>query len=162
MINPWDNDLDNYRSILLLIFYLLNFLQYVRWLSTLDFLLLKMMILQGKESLTLLITTPGRRQSKTFILSTNVDQKLSETEFSIAICRLIGDKWQLKTLFLAIFYTCWSIVKSVCDCRLPGVITHQYNPQHQHQPYRNDFISILCKFYYEKATKTIHCNSFRI
>ena len=47
-------------------------------------------------------TTPQRCQSKTFILSMNVDQKFLETEFSIAICRLNGDKWQLKTLFLAI------------------------------------------------------------
>ena len=36
------------------------------------------------------------------ILSTNVDQKSLETEFSIAICRPTGDKWQSKTLFLAI------------------------------------------------------------
>ena len=35
--------------------------------------------------------TPGRRQSKTLILSTNVDQKSIETEFSIVICRLIGN-----------------------------------------------------------------------
>ena len=31
----------------------------------------------------------------------NVDKKSLETVFWIAICR--GDKWQLKTLFLAIF-----------------------------------------------------------
>ena len=36
--------------------------------------------------------TPGRRQSKTLILSTNVDQKSLGTEFSIAICRPTGDK----------------------------------------------------------------------
>ena len=30
---------------------------------------------------------PDMRQSKTLILSTNVDQKLVETEISIAICR---------------------------------------------------------------------------
>ena len=28
------------------------------------------------------------------ILSMNVDEKLLETEFSIAICRQTGDKWQ--------------------------------------------------------------------
>ena len=33
------------------------------------------------------ILTQGRRQSKTSILSTNVDQKSLETEFPIAICR---------------------------------------------------------------------------
>ena len=38
------------------------------------------------------ITTPGSRQSKTLILSTNVYQKSLETEFSIAICRPTGDK----------------------------------------------------------------------
>ena len=63
----------------------------------------------------------GRRQSKTFILSTNLDKKSLETEFSIAICRLTGDKWQSKTLFLAIFDPCSSIVKSVFDCRQPDV-----------------------------------------
>ena len=38
------------------------------------------------------MNTAGRRQSKTPILSTNVDQKSLETEFSIVICRLTGDK----------------------------------------------------------------------
>ena len=33
----------------------------------------------------------------------NADQNSVETVFSIAICRQPGDKWQLKTLFLAIF-----------------------------------------------------------
>ena len=46
---------------------------------------------------------PDRRQSKTLILSMNVDQKSLETEFYIAICRQSGDKWQLKLLFLVIF-----------------------------------------------------------
>ena len=66
--------------------------------------------------------TPGRRQSKTSMLSTNfVDQNSLEIEFSIAICRPIGDKWQSKTLFLSIFDPRSSIVKSVFDCHLPGV-----------------------------------------
>ena len=60
--------------------------------------------------------------SKTLLLSTNVDQKLLETEFLIAICRQIGDKWQSKALFPAIFYWCSSIVKNVFHCRLPGVL----------------------------------------
>ena len=68
------------------------------------------------------IDTLGSRQSKTSILSTNVDQKSLETEFLIGICRPIGDKWQSKKLFLAIFDSRSSIVKSVFDCRLPGVI----------------------------------------
>ena len=38
--------------------------------------------------------TPDRRQLKTLILSTNVDQNSLETEFSIAICQPTGDKWQ--------------------------------------------------------------------
>ena len=53
---------------------------------------------------------------------TNVDQTSLETEFSIAICRPTGNKWQLKTLFLVIFDPCLSIVKSVFGCRVPGVI----------------------------------------
>ena len=57
------------------------------------------------------LITPGRRQSKTSILSTNVDKN-----------RKTGDKWQSKTLFLAIFDPRLSIVKSVFDCRVPGVL----------------------------------------
>ena len=48
-------------------------------------------------------------------VSTNLDQKLLETEFLIAICHLISDKWQSKTLFLVIFDLRSSIVKSVLD-----------------------------------------------
>ena len=44
-------------------------------------------------------------------------------EFSIALCRHAGDKKQSKTLFLAIFDLRSSIVKSVFDCRLPGVMS---------------------------------------
>ena len=65
--------------------------------------------------------TRGRRQSKMLIPSTNVNKKSLETEFLIAIFRLTGDKWQSKTLFLAIFDLCTSIVKRVFVCRLPGV-----------------------------------------
>ena len=54
-------------------------------------------------------------------INTNVDIKLLETEFSIAICHLTGDKWQLKTLFLKSFGPSSWIVKSVFDCRLSGV-----------------------------------------
>ena len=76
-------------------------------------------------TLTYFYNTPDRQQSKTLILSTNV-----ETEFSIAICRQIGDKWQqigdkvqTKALFLAVFDSSSSIVKSVFDCRSPVCIT---------------------------------------
>ena len=62
-----------------------------------------------------------RRNKKTSILSTNVDHKFLETEFLIAICHRSGNKWQLKTLFLAIFDRHSSIVKRVFDCRLSGM-----------------------------------------
>ena len=55
--------------------------------------------------------------------STDVDQKSSETEFPIAIRRPVGNKWQSKMLFLAIFDPHSSIVKRVFDCSLPGVIS---------------------------------------
>ena len=41
------------------------------------------------------LTTPDRRQSKTLILSMDVDQKSLETEFSIAICRQSPDCRQI-------------------------------------------------------------------
>ena len=46
----------------------------------------------------------------------NIDQKSLKNEFSIAICHT-GDKWQSKTLFLAIFDPRSSKVKSVFDYR---------------------------------------------
>ena len=70
-----------------------------------------------------IFSTPDRRQSKILTLLTNIDQKSLETEFSIAICPPTGDKWQSKTLFLAIFYLYSSIVKSVLDCRLSGMFS---------------------------------------
>ena len=72
------------------------------------------------------MTTPGRRQSKTPILSRNVDQKSLEAEFSIGICRHTGDKWQSKTLLLTIFDLRLSIVDSVFHCHLPDVVTCIY------------------------------------
>ena len=48
------------------------------------------------------VITMGSQQSKTLILSTNVDKKWLETMFLIAICHPNGDKWQSKTLLLAI------------------------------------------------------------
>ena len=45
-----------------------------------------------------------------------------ETEFLIAICWQIGDKWPLKALFLGILEPRSSIFKSVFDCRLSGVV----------------------------------------
>ena len=74
-----------------------------------------------KEVTKCLRITPDRGQSKSFNQSTNVNQKLLEIEFLIAICRLTGDKWQSKTLFLAIIGLCSSMVQSVFDCRLFSV-----------------------------------------
>ena len=68
------------------------------------------------------INTSDRRQSKTLILSTNVDLRSLETEFLIDVCRLTGDKWQSKTLFLAICDPRSLIVQSVIDCRLSNMI----------------------------------------
>ena len=45
------------------------------------------------------------------ILSTKIDQESLETEVLIAICRQIGNKWQLKTLSLVIFHLGSLIVK---------------------------------------------------
>ena len=56
--------------------------------------------------------THDRLHSETLIISMNVDEKSLETMFLIAICRLRGDKWQSKTLFLAIFDPRSLIVKS--------------------------------------------------
>ena len=76
----------------------------------------------SSEIFLLTVPTLGRRESKSLILSKNVGQKSLETEFSIAIRRPTGDKLHSKTLFLLIFGPRSSIVKSVFDCRLPGVV----------------------------------------
>ena len=47
--------------------------------------------------------------------------KIFRNRVSIAICHPTGDKWQSKTLFLAIFDLCWLIFKSIFDCRISGV-----------------------------------------
>ena len=65
--------------------------------------------------------TPDMRQSKTYILSNNVDNISLATEFSIAICRPTVDKWQSKTPFLSTFDPRSSIVKKFFDCHLSGV-----------------------------------------
>ena len=67
------------------------------------------------------VLTPDMRQSKTQQLA-NADQKSLERVFSIDICRLLGEKWQSKILFLTIFDLRSPIVFSVFDCRLSGVI----------------------------------------
>ena len=76
----------------------------------------------GHVNILILINAPGRRQWKTSILSTNIDKKLLETEFLIAICRPNGDKWQSKTLFLEIFDQ--SVFVKCSECfRLPPAFT---------------------------------------
>ena len=67
--------------------------------------------------------TPDRRQSKTLILSRNhfEDQKSLETEFSIAICRLVERQMAIGNTVYRDFYPRPSIVKSVYNCRLSGV-----------------------------------------
>ena len=70
----------------------------------------------------LLTHRKGGNRKRTHYPWTNIDQKSLETEFPIANCRPTGDKWQSKTLFLAIFDLRWSIVKSGFDSRLSGVI----------------------------------------
>ena len=60
-------------------------------------------------------------QSKTFNAIDKCRSKLLETEFTIAICSPIGDKWQSKTLFLVMCELRSSLVKSVFNCCLSGV-----------------------------------------
>ena len=67
--------------------------------------------------------TPNMQQSKTLILSTNVNQKLLETEFSIAICQMAIENTVSSNPRSSIVIN----VKSVFDCRLSGVkIKMQY------------------------------------
>ena len=61
----------------------------------------------------------GRRQPKTLILLTNVDQKSFETVFD---CQLSPDRRQMaiENTVSSDFDPCSSIVKSVFDCRMSG------------------------------------------
>ena len=74
--------------------------------------------MQTQKPYTFLIT-PGRRQSKTLIISTNEDKKSIETEFvaRLAIVNTVSCD----------YYSRSSIVKRVFDCRLLGmfIILHQ-------------------------------------
>ena len=58
---------------------------------------------------------------KRTLQSTNTDRKSLEIDFSIAICRPIGDKCQSETLFLSIFLSTFVDSINVFDCRLSGV-----------------------------------------
>ena len=64
-------------------------------------------------------TTSDRRQSKTSIQSTNVDQKSLETEFSIAICCPTGDNWQSQTLFLSILVSVRRLLRAFSIAAYP-------------------------------------------
>ena len=57
------------------------------------------------------------------ILSTNGRPKLVKNRVFDCLYSLTGNKWQSKTLFLAIFDLHSSIVKSFFDCSLSGVET---------------------------------------
>ena len=61
---------------------------------------------------------------KRYQQSRNVDQKFIETVFFIAICRQCDDKWQSKTLFLAIFDLRSSIVFAFSIAAYPVCIYH--------------------------------------
>ena len=68
------------------------------------------------------INTPDRRQSKTILLSANVDQKSLETDFD---CHLSPDWRQMaieNSVSIDFFYQRSSIFKRALDCRLSGVI----------------------------------------
>ena len=68
------------------------------------------------------VITPGRRQSKTPLLSRSVDQKSIETVYSTAICAPLATNGNRKHLFLLIFDRRSSIVDNIFNCRLPGVV----------------------------------------
>ena len=96
------------------------------------------------SSVSIVFITPDRRQSETLIKSTNIDQKPLATEFSIAIYRSTGDKWQSKTLFLWIFDPRSSIVKHFFDCRLLGVFIIN--------------VGVMCTTHGERKLITIRCH----
>ena len=50
-----------------------------------------------------------------------MDQKSLETVFLIAICRLIGDKWQSKAFFQTNFLSIFVDSINFFDCHLSGV-----------------------------------------
>ena len=76
------------------------------------------------------------------ILSRNVDKKSLKTEFSIAICRHTGDKWQSKIPFISIFYPPLSIVDSVFDCHLHGMYMYIFS----RSPHRSVLLNIIFIF----------------
>ena len=63
------------------------------------------------------ITTSGRRQPETLVFT--MEMVSLETKFSIAICRPPGDKWQLKTLFLATFDLCLRLLRAFSVAAYP-------------------------------------------
>ena len=64
--------------------------------------------------------------SKALILSKYVDQKSLETEFSIAICRQLATNGNRNTVS-SNFDPRSSIVESVFDCRISGVLNSMLN-----------------------------------
>ena len=71
--------------------------------------------------------TPGRRQLITLILLTNIDH---------SVFGAIGNKWQSKTLFLAIFdLRSLIVIKTIFNCRLPVVSMSQVKRVKHHARY---------------------------
>ena len=69
------------------------------------------------KSRTLFFITPGRWQSKTLILSTNADQKSIKQGFLLSFVARLA----IVNTVSCDYYPRSSIVKSVFNCRLPGM-----------------------------------------
>ena len=82
--------------------------------------------------------TPDRRQSKT-LLSTNVDLKKLETEFSIAICSPDGPQMAIVNTVSIIFWQAKALILSTnvdhkfknrnFDCHLSAVVYIDFDPR---------------------------------
>ena len=69
------------------------------------------------KSRTLFFITPGRSQSKTLMLSTNADQKSIKQGFLLSFVARLA----IVNTVSCDYYPRSSIVKSVFNCRLPGM-----------------------------------------
>ena len=70
------------------------------------------------KSRTIFFITPGRWQSKTLIISTNVDQKSIKQGFLLSFVARLA----IVNTVSCDYYPRSSIVKSVFNCRLPGMV----------------------------------------
>ena len=81
--------------------------------------------------LLLSIITPGRRQSKTLIISTNLDQKSLETEHSIA---MLSPDWRQMVIENTVSSDFWSVfVDGLEHFRLPPTRCDYGTSLHLHQ-----------------------------